>query len=147
MSLLLVGQAPSSDTNGRAPFSGRSGRRLAELMGMTHEEFLDRVPATNVLPCYPGKSRGAKGDAFPMNQAVASARTMEFGDAKLVVLVGKNVARAFGRKDHDYFEEFELRGRRAVIIPHPSGVNRWWNEPVNVETARLFMTEVTECVA
>jgi hypothetical protein len=37
----------------------------------------------------------------------------------------------------------ELAGSAALALPHPSSVNRWWNDPANVrrasDTLRLFL--------
>lgn len=34
----------------------------------------------------------------------------------------------------------------AAILPHPSGVNTWWNLPENREAARAFLAELREDV-
>jgi hypothetical protein len=26
-----------------------------------------------------------------------------------------------------------------IAFPHPSGLNRWWNDPVNEEAARMML--------
>lgn len=31
----------------------------------------------------------------------------------------------------------------AAFVPHPSGRNRWWNEPINMERARMFLQLVS----
>lgn len=30
------------------------------------------------------------------------------------------------------------------VLPHPSGVNRWWNDPANLEAARAFLLRALE---
>lgn len=32
----------------------------------------------------------------------------------------------------------------VAVFPHPSGVNRWWNEPENVASAAAFIRECME---
>lgn len=177
--IAFIGQAPSRDTDGKLPFSGRSGKKLAALMGMSHEEFGRRFVFMNVLDYFPGKN--GKGDAFPMAEAKAKASQMDLSGYELVILVGKRVAEAFEIRNVPMFRLLEVRqsvgllgaGRqfRAVfrdvdkphdaitvlgetdkrhsflleevfkgaVIPHPSGVNRWWNDPLNENEAREFL--------
>jgi len=127
MKPLLVGEAPKVSAGG-----GQTSRsRIVRLMAMESDaSFVWR----NLFSQPQGKS--GKGDAFPMKTARARAARFHF-DSDVVMLLGKRVAAAFGAKT-DYFEWFDLRGSRAAIVPHPSGINRWWNDPVNVERARAF---------
>lgn len=146
MSVLLLGQAPSS-TSWRSPLDGRSGRRLAELAGLDGMDVSEVFAVGNLLARFPGKKTG-EGDAFPLDEARRNALAMletllEF-DA--IVLLGRNVARVFGVHELPYFEwtgGLRLQGyllpTPAVMIPHPSGVSRWWNRPENVERAGQFM--------
>lgn len=41
----------------------------------------------------------------------------------------------------------EVCNLRVAVVPHPSGVNRWWNEPANVEAAGRFLRELWHAVA
>jgi hypothetical protein len=47
------------------------------------------------------------------------------------ILLGRKVARAFGRRDQPFFERHHrsLMGHAIIVIPHPSGLNRLYNEP------------------
>src|SRR4029434_9336717 len=56
-----------------------------------------------------------------------------------IVLLGKNVARCFGFGDVPFLAEISIYGRRFLIFPHPSGVNRWWNERRNERRARQLL--------
>jgi len=50
-----------------------------------------------------------------------------------VILVGRNVATALGLpRGWPFFEPRE----RYLVCSHPSGLNRWWNEPTNVADGR-----------
>ena len=111
----------------------RSGRKLAELLGV--DEVADRWPCLNLVDRWPGRT--AHGSAFPAGLAKANAALIfeTLPPDVDLVLVGQRVARAFGVAD-GYFQwtrVFPLSSnrptRRAVVVPHPSGVNRWWNEP------------------
>lgn len=86
---------------------------------------------------WPGKL--GKGDAFDPAAARARARRMRL--APIVVLAGKKVAKAFGVVA-PYLEWTTLRGRRVVVVPHPSGINRWWNDSKNVQALRKLLAEV-----
>jgi uracil-DNA glycosylase len=140
---LIVGQAPSRGRDGLEPLSGRSGRRLADLCGLTLEAFLARFDRVNLLAEWPG-SAGAKGDAFPIDEARAAAESLaEVVAARdRIVLLGWNVARAFRfAGDVDGWFDWGRLSRdcgEVVVAPHPSGVNLWWNDPANVARARAF---------
>ena len=103
---------------------------------------MDAFDLVNLLDRWPGKK--GKGDAFPLDEARASARRLNLWGKPLVILVGRNVARAFGANSVAYLEGFLLGYVNAVVIPHPSGLNRWWNDPANTERARRFMRSLLE---
>jgi hypothetical protein len=137
---LLLGEAPSRTSDPARPFDGHSGRRLQKLMpeGVA---LADVFELRNLLDEWPGASD--KGSAFDF--ALARERCVEIINAwerfRLVVLVGRRVARAFGDGGLDYLEVVGIAFPR-VVFPHPSGVDRWWNEQANVERARRFMHDV-----
>lgn len=150
MKLTMIGQAPSRETNGKPPFTGKCGVFLASLMGISQEEMLAQHEMLNVLDYWPGKGLG--GDKFPMPLAKIAARKMlESLRNKPVILLGSNVARAFGAKRFRYLEHYEIRDPQhsseiivpfMVVVPHPSGVNRWWNRPESRDVARKFFGEL-----
>lgn len=142
-----MGQAPSKETDGLPPFTGKCGKFLAEMLGLTQEEMLQRHDFINVLDAWPGK--GVGGDKFPMAQAQTAAREKLnlLRDKPVVILLGNNVARAFGAKSFTYLSWYEIRNPdkmsdvvvpRMAVVPHPSGVNRYWNNPNNRATVRKF---------
>ena len=63
-----------------------------------------------------------------------------------MVLVGTRVARAFGIESPEFFEwtRREDFGFNLVVIPHPSGVNLWWNKKENKERGTKFLRELGE---
>jgi hypothetical protein len=129
MKPLLIGEA-STVRNGRA-FDGRPGLFLAGLLGMTLAEFLDAFDTVNLLRTWPGRQRGSKGHLFPMDKAVrAAARLKGTLNGRPVVLAGKRVARAFGIRA-GFLDVVKLDRSDALLIPHPSGVVRHWNDKVN----------------
>lgn len=135
---LLIGQASAK---ARSRLETYSFRRMIELSGLWAEEFLYHFDHVNLIPRWHGKQ--GKGDMFEMSEAREFAESM-LPDLKheCVVLLGKRVATAF-RVNVDYFEEFQLGPSRAIVFPHPSGINRWWNSLQNQQHASTF---VADCV-
>jgi hypothetical protein len=87
---------------------------------------------------YNGK-RG-KGDAFDHAKGnVNAADVLLDWRVERIVLLGKNVARCFGFRDLPFLAEISIYGRRFLIFPHPSGINRWWNERRNEQRARQLL--------
>jgi hypothetical protein len=94
----------------------------------------------NLLGEFPGKA--AKGDLFPMAEGRAAARMVEaFAPHDRLVLLGGNVCRAFGLRLAP-LERTVRRGRLWLHVPHPSGVNRWWNDPENERAAEAALRSV-----
>jgi uracil-DNA glycosylase len=136
--ITIVGQAPGRWGDPRRPLGGRCGIRLARAAGLgSVAELRARARLVNLLGSYPGKS--GKGDAFPMVEAIGAAQRMR--PCGIVLLAGKAVGRAFGI-DSEFFEWRRRGGTRYAVIPHPSGVSRWWNDPRNVEVATRFLRGV-----
>ena len=108
MRITFVGQAPSRETDGKPPFTGKCGRFLAELLGTTQEQMLKDFDFLNVLDHWPGAS--FKGDKFPFSEAkIAAKNKLELLRGRVVVLLGHNVARAFGCRTFAYFSWYEIR--------------------------------------
>jgi hypothetical protein len=133
---------------GARAFSGEAGAgaRLAKLADMTLDGFLSRARTVNVLARWPGKS--GKGDRFPLTKKTFErSRRIElseaYADASVVVLVGAAVCRVF-----DYPEladrPCEMNALGVAYLPHPSGVNRWFNVPANRAKAKQFLKEVLD---
>jgi uracil-DNA glycosylase len=135
---VLVGEAPSRRSDPEAPFSGSSGARLAALLGRPLDEVFD---LRNLLDSWPGPagkasafdSRAARASAYEIRRQALLARKRP-----RLVLVGRRVARAFDVRG-DYLVWQRHHGLRVAILPHPSGIVRWWNDPANVERARRFI--------
>ena len=130
-------------------------------------EFVRRTTHVNLLEDYPGPA--GKGSAFPIVETRLSARRLvdvlaagpRFTDSgtctakwafggrlfalpSLVILCGARVGQAFGLGDAEYFRRHRPRdmGCPAVVVPHPSGVNRWWNDAANEDSARRFLARL-----
>jgi hypothetical protein len=105
---------------------GCSGHRLCGLvLGMSRRDYLDAFERRNLCV---GKWR--------MRVARASAQALRTWPAPLILL-GAKVARAF---EFDPFEPWTLGdGGKTVILPHPSGLCRLWNEPGAFTRAQLLV--------
>ena len=141
--ILLVGQAPGP--SGGAPFAGRSGAFLARLSGLSQQEFLRRTGPRNLLRRWPGPSGRGKGDAFPARRARRAAdriRRSCRGWTSLI-LAGRAVAGAFGLGGLPLLRwSYDPDSRlRVAVVPHPSGINRWWNAPANRRRAARFLRD------
>lgn len=135
--VILLGQAPSATSDPGEAFSGKSGARLAELCGLTHADFLKAFTRRNVADAYAGKQARGNGDRV-FNRALPDDFPAP-GAGKLFIAVGAVAAQALGVKEAArHFQFYFINERIIVTVPHPSGVNRWWNEPTNVVKARKF---------
>jgi uracil-DNA glycosylase len=134
---LLVGEAPARQRNRRA-LDGGSGDRLAAMAGMEDRaELLRAFDAVNLLGRWPGaKGKGTHWD--PARARRAAARAPLRG---VCVLLGSRVAHAYGLGDVGPFQLVKLPRALAVVVPHPSGVNRLYNEAENREQAGAALRE------
>ncbi len=142
LAFLLIGQAPNEHGDPRRPLEGKLGEKLCRLFGCSWAEYCRSTQRFNVLPGWPGKQ--GNGDRFPRALAIQNARRMVWSFADCAVLfVGVATASVFKIKQP------ALRWKRrqlqdggfyqAAVLPHPSGVNRWWNEPSHRRAATRFM--------
>lgn len=133
----LVGQAPSRRGDPRKPLAGPNGRKIARLAGMSYDELI-ACRRKHLNTHYDG-TRG-KGDAFDHPKGnINAANVLLDWRVERIVLLGKNVARCFGFRELPFLAEISIYGRRFLIFPHPSGINRWWNERRNERRARQLL--------
>lgn len=136
--LVLVGQAPGSAVQPSAPLEGRIGRMLSELIGVSFEEYLRGTERLNLITHWMGKA--GKGDVWNPRAAERRAEKLKPELAgRTVVLLGRNVAEAFGLKRLHWMTFAEMNGAMAGVIPHPSGIVLWWNEEKNRLAASAFL--------
>jgi len=121
---------------GRAALGGPTGDKLMELLGIGLREYVRSFRRLNLIQCFPGKS--GRGDSFPAAEAREAWRrlgpNLKFRN---VILLGAKVAdiaapawRAYG-----WCHWFNAAGIATFVLPHPSGLNHWWNDPANKERA------------
>ena len=128
-----MGEAPGR-RNGAPLDSAAFSAKLPALRGFTR---------VNVLDSYPG--RDGKGALFPEREAWRGAIYLDRKTPKdrAMIFMGARVAWAFGmlRRDFRWCEWRTWRGRRVAVVPHPSGIVRWWNDPKNRELAATFLAD------
>lgn len=142
MKPLLIGEAPSKNEHSQRPLEGRVGSRLAKLAGLTMEQYLVTFERMNLLQLR--QDTAEHGFIFDMDAARQAADASLQHDVmpdRVVLLLGQRVMRAYGLR-LGYFEERRLHGARAYVVPHPSSVSHWWNDPRHMADAEKFMHEV-----
>lgn len=147
---LIIGQAPAKTDDPAHPITGRTDRRLAQLMGMKFEDFIIGFDRANLIGRYPGKTENGRGDLFPMREAEENwdqlYHTVLYKEGyDYVLILGRAVQKAVGwlHVQSLYWRDMIYRDKKKVtlgaICPHPSGRSRWWNDPVNTAAATVFM--------
>lgn len=149
---VLIGQAPGPNTDPNLPLfflpKTSAGGRLLNMTGLGHLEYMKQFERMNLLYEFPGQHK--RDDKFPLPLARAAAMAMApLLSGRDVILVGRNVANAFGVK-LEFHEWGDIlvrrpcpvtkdRGRAQIaVVPHPSGRNHWYNKPGNREVSAAF---------
>lgn len=140
MKPILIGEAPSKNEVTETPLEGRIGKRLARLCGLSLAEYLEHFERINLLHTRQDtRERGFEFDHAAAARAAHELWMHVISPGRVVLLLGKRVARAFDEQK-DYFEEHRtVQGIRFFVLPHPSGVNHWWNDEANYRKAAEFM--------
>lgn len=129
--VLIVGEQPNGELSEDGPLAGS---RLAEYAGIDRGRFL-RHRRVNLLP---------NGDRWSASVARQAAQETALEAPETVfVLCGRRVAQAFGIS-HGWLSIVPLPGAphvRAVVIPHPSGRCRVWNDGHFRRRARAVLSE------
>jgi uracil-DNA glycosylase len=140
--VMIVGQAPGiTEAQVKRPFNGPSGTRLFQWLaqaGWDEADFRARHYMTAVTKCYPGRTKGGKGDRAPSRAEQKLCRPffereMELVSPELIVPVGRLAIELFyGRK----FKLSDVVGTSRQVeqgvlvpLPHPSGASLWLNRP------------------
>ena len=144
MKIIFVGEAPGGRPNeDERPLAGRAGKFLAKLAGK-EGVIPDHFETVNLLSYYPGTS--GKGSNFVASEAKVKAEKLltRLDGNEYLILLGRRVAGAFGQKDLPYFKSKFVPPCWVVVIPHPSGINRVWNDPKTVKQARIFLGSLSD---
>jgi len=145
--IMQVSQAPSIHVHntGRS-FNDISGRRLrGEWYKISDETFYDPnvFYITSVGHCYPGKSKN-QGDNRPPKICAQKwlSREINAVNNEIFILVGKAAADFFFPKENFtelVFNDQEINGKKAYVIPHPSPLNvKWFKDYPEFEKERVL---------
>ena len=125
--VMFIGEGPGEqeDLQGE-PFVGPAGKLLdimMELIGLDRT----KVYIANIVKCRPPRNR----DPLPDEQAACIGwlhRQIALVDPKIVVFLGRIAAMAFIKPDfritREHGQWFDVNGRRAMAIYHPSALLR-----------------------
>lgn len=165
---LLVGEAPNAASVDkprlwlRPDRSGirHSANRLLEFTGYDMRTYLRTFDRTNLIHELPPKD--GRGRSFPMNWARLLAPDL-LGQAarknQCVILLGARLRQVFDwigeegpvpKQGVKYLHWYRATMKGSVmrpvvaVVPHPSGINRWWNSEDNRADARRFFQELQE---
>lgn len=135
MKPLLIGEA---NPYGADPYfalypypKNASGDRLCRLiMKMTPAQYLRDFDRINLCP-----TKWSAPVARERAQAILKS------DMEDLVLFGAKVSNAFGLpyEPFKFFSNDDGSGPSIAILPHPSGLNRIWNEPDAYDRAHLAL--------
>jgi len=143
MQIVFIGQQPATPDDEGQPLiikPNSSGERLQKWMGVTPVQFEEHFMRVNLNPW-------ADTDEFTPGHHVAAARNLyELLYGRRVVLLGPSVAEAFGirRKSFTYFHFYDHPEAHFLfsVMPHPSGLNRLYNNPATVGQAKKFLRKL-----
>lgn len=170
--ILILGESPNAETAGKPHLwllpddSGKqnTANRLLRWSGLSRERYLELFDRDNALRRLP--KRAGKGRAFSRKAAIESlGKRFEAWcrQQRRVIVLGFRLSRCFAWYDDRglRFQWWEQRLRPlqwiratlvpdpdlletfpAAIVPHPSGINRWWNDHDNRAAARRFFEEL-----
>lgn len=136
---LIVGEAPAQGMESYDALvpASRSGARLAALAGVPDIRLL--ASTTNLTSSAAFLSTMSALDQRRRATDIVEHWQQYFdGDEVRLVLCGRKVARAFAVPDNRSFWQVHpyRAGWRVMVIPHPSGRSRWWNQAMPGSTAR-----------
>lgn len=157
---ILIGEAPEKDARSDCPLypypPQSSGGKLYSMSPFTNRKaFIKSCYRLNLLAEYPGD--GDKLWTWPKERARHCAMNLKGSGLvsdRRVVLVGAKVASAFdlplgfGPDTINVLQWYEWpfggysKDFTVAIMPHPSGLNRWYNDPVNRMRTEEFLREL-----
>lgn len=144
MKPLLVGEANPYQTDPRLaqryalypdPPNCAGWRLCHTIMQLEEDEYLRRFDRVNLCD---GK--------WGIKEARARAEELSKSH-DVIVFLGAKVSKAFDCKFEPFWvsQRFTINGvlspQRRVMLPHPSGLSRVWNEPGAYERARVALRE------
>lgn len=153
MKTVLVGISPTTrDEAGQALSSlissVKTGGRLASLIGITPERYMEAFDRVNV---YPLPHPTTVFDLAPYAENLCGVLR-----GRQVVLLGHETASSFGLRDYRFMSWkagtpglIHYRSGQNppfdwAVVPHPSGRNRWYNDLENVKQVKDFFQSLIQ---
>lgn len=132
--IIFVGQGPSQEGDPYRPLEGTLGDKLGDLLGIT--DFVPSFARINLNSEWIAKVGGdGKGDVFDLAEGRITAGVLLRGSWTRYVLLGQKVAGCFDANGV-VLDTIRHGVKSFFLLPHPSGINRWWNDPENVRRAK-----------
>lgn len=136
---LIVGEVNPYGGNPRyamypLPKWSAGGRLCRVIMGLTPKEYLRRFDRVNLCT-----GKWNRTDALAKAHQILNSR-----EDGVLILLGNRVAAQFGVKYRQWVfstVRYGCSGHRMVILPHPSGKNRAWNDPLALRQAQAALRE------
>ena len=117
------------------PDPGSSGGHLYEMLrsrtGCTVQDYLQTFQRFNLV----------SGPRWDDMQGLASWQRMEadlIENFDCIILLGRAVRRCAGIRATDEI----IITPNLICLPHPSGLNRWYNDPINRAVVEILLEEV-----
>lgn len=145
--IMQISQAPSKSVHETGkPFNDASGKRLRrEWYNISDEDFYNpnNFYIVSMAHCYPGKASGG-GDRYPPK--ICSKKWLineiELVDNEIYIIIGGIASEYFfkGEKITTLaFENKQINGKPAYILPHPSPLNmKWFKDNPEFINKRIF---------
>ena len=130
---IVIGEAPN--WRGESTYDTQSGQRVLAMAGR-------ELPWWNIF----GETPPQKWNVVDARMGAAYWLESHRG-SEVLVLLGAKVTHAFGiPDDFEWLEWFASpqHYHPMVAFPHPSGVNRWWNDEGNSLAAGQLLRDVAE---
>lgn len=155
--VVMCGQAPSSrgSHDPKHALTGAPMRRLFKHAGIGLMEYVRTFERHNLVPVWKGYNRAGEsgsGSRFAAKDAEVGARVLadRLAGGRRLVCWGPAVARAFVGDWVEHMDPLRWYTREVAgldnsydvpvaILPHPSGLNRWWNVRANADAAGEFI--------
>lgn len=155
--IVLVGEQPSVAAMRRQlraglscvdPLRGKPTAWIAKVAEVAESLVLTVTERRNLIdrpPLYRGEFDAVLARAGAIKLEGELKRTTKPLTDTIVVLLGKRVAKAWGLDGAPWFVPhgsdaiFDYRSSfYTYVVPHPSGLNRWWNNGKNRRASRRF---------
>ena len=134
MKTLIVGESNPYSSDPRlalypVPKKGSGYNLCARIMGLEVREYLRRFDRTNLC-----------ASKWSARLAETTAAIIRASDRKIVVVCGARVAHAFGVPSDPFVaHQHSANEPMLVVLPHPSGLCRVWNDPESYARAKSIL--------